>query len=184
MRVNIVGRGLLVASLVLVSCGTAVGSAPVQNEAPDRHEPVAIAAAPSRVSALTMRTTDGKDVAIPTAGRPTIVYFMAAWCVSCVQGAVNLARIHEDYSARGLQVIAIDVDPGETPADLDRFRSLAGDPRYFWAMDVGGRATSAYRVVYLDTTILVSGSGEVLFRSNSLPDPNTLRRAVQQALEL
>ena len=38
----------------------------------------------------------------------------------------------------------------------------------------------AYSIRSLAATILVSGRGEVLFRSESLP--NTLRRAVQQAL--
>ena len=161
------------------------GRAAVQSEAPDRHEAVATAApAGPRVTALTMRTTDGTDLAIPTTGRPTIVFFMAAWCVSCVQGAVTLAQLHRDNGARSLQVIAIDVDPGETPEDLARFRSLAGDPGYSWAMDTGQRATRAYAVRSLDATILVGGSGEVLFRSESLPDPNTLRRAVQKALGL
>ncbi|HZP97177.1 MAG TPA: TlpA disulfide reductase family protein [Candidatus Limnocylindria bacterium] len=181
---RILGRASLIAGLVLVSCGTTNAGGPVaRNEAPDRHEAAATAApAAARVAALTMRTTDGKDIAIPTTGHPTIVYFMAAWCVSCVQGAVNLAQIYQDYGSRGLQVIAIDVDTGETPADLDRFRSLAGNPRYFWAMDAGQRAARAYAVRSLDATILVSGSGEILFRSESLPDPNTLRRAVQKAL--
>ena len=157
----------------------------MQNEAPDRHEAVATAAPGGpRVTALTMRTVDGKDVAIPTSGRPTIVYFMAAWCVSCIQGAVNLAQLHRDFGARGLQVVAIDVDPGETPDDLARFRSLAGNPGYAWAMDPGQRAARAYAVRSLDATILVGGSGEVLFRSESLPDPNALRRAVQKALGL
>lgn len=175
----------LVAGLTLVSCGTTTGGGPlVQSEGPDRHAAAAAATAAARVAALTMRTTDGKDVAIPTAGRPTIVYFMAAWCVSCVQGAVNLAQLYQDYGSRGLQVIAIDVDADETPADLERFRSLAGNPRYFWAMDVGQRATRAYAVRSLDATVLVSGSGEILFRSESLPEPNTLRRAVQKALGL
>ncbi len=157
----------------------------MQNEAPDRHEAAATAApAAARVAALTMQTADGKNVAIPTAGHPTIVYFMAAWCVSCVQGAVNLAQIYQDYDRRGVQVIAIDVDAGETPADLDRFRSLVGNSRDFWAMDAGQRATHAYAMHSLDATILVSGSGETLFRSESLPDPNTLRPAVQKALGL
>lgn len=83
---------------------------------------------------------------------------------------------------RDQQVIAIDIDTDDTPADLDRLRALGGDPRYFWAMDAGQRATRAYAARSLDATILVSGSGEVLFRSESLPDQNTLRRAVQKAL--
>ena len=51
-------------------------------------------------------------------------------------------------------------------------------------MDAGQRATRAYAVRSLDATVLVTGSGDVLFQSESLPDPNTLRRAVQKALGL
>lgn len=51
-----------------------------------------------------------------------------------------------------------------------------------WAMDAGQRAMRAYAVRSLDATVLVDGSGEMLLRSESLPDPNTLRRAVQKAL--
>ena len=136
----------------------------------------------ARVTPLTLRTTEGVDVAVPTTGRPTIVYFMAAWCVSCLQGAVNLAQLYQDYHQAGLQVLVIDTDPTEQPSDLARFKSLAGNPGYFWAMDEGQRATRAYSIRSLDATILVGGSGEVLFRSESLPNPNTLRRAVQKAL--
>lgn len=185
--VNLRPLAIVAAGLVLAACaGAATGALRTPaNEAPDRHESSTTGVTSvARATPITLRTIDGVDVAIPTSGRPTIVYFMAAWCVSCVQGAVNLSQLYQDYSAKGLQVIAIDLDPTERPSDLERFKSLAGNPRYLWAMDEGQRATRAYSVRSLDATILVSGSGEILFRSESLPDPNTLRRAVQKALGL
>jgi thiol-disulfide isomerase/thioredoxin len=180
--VNIPRFGLALVGAVLLMGGVAFAlRAPV----PATSNPGATAApGVVRVTPLTLRTTDGLDVAVPTAGRPTIVYFMAAWCVSCLQGATNLAQLDQDYHQQGLQVLVIDADPTERPSDLERFKSLAGNPRYFWAMDDAQKATQAYSVRSLDATILVSGSGEVLFRSESLPNPNTLRRAVQKALGL
>lgn len=138
-----------------------------------------------RAQATTIRTVEGGDVAVPDPqGRPVVLFFMAAWCVSCIAGAVMLDELYRDYGPRGLRVVAIDVDPGDTAADLARFRELAGNPQYLWAVDEGQRLTRAYGVRSLDATILVSGAGEVLFRSESLPDPDRLRRAVQRALGL
>ena len=95
-----------------------------------------------------------------------------------------MAELQREYGARGLWVLAIDVDQGETAEDLARFRDLAGDPQYDWALDTGGRMMQALAIRSLDATLLVSPNGEVLFRSESLPNPNTLRRAVQLALGL
>lgn len=184
--VNVQRTAILAAGVALAACSgartTEAGSATGQTL--DPRAAVAGAASAARVTPLTVRTVDGRSVAVPTSGRPTIVFAMAAWCMSCLQGAADLSRLYDDYESRGLQVVAIDIDPTEHPADLDRFRTLAGNPRYFWAMDEGQRATRTYSLRALDTTILVSGSGEVLFRSDSLPDPQTLRRAVQKALGL
>ena len=109
---------------------------------------------------------------------------MAAWCVSCIQGARELAQLHRDYGTRGLRVLAIDADQNESADDLARFCGFAGDPEYDWALDSGRRITQALAIRSLDATILVSPKGDVLFRSESLPNPSTLRRAVQRALGL
>ena len=179
--VSIQRLGLVIVGVVLL------GAAVYAFRTPAPTPPSVIAtAAPGvvRIAPVTLRTIDGATVAVPATGHPTIVYFMAAWCVSCLQGATNLAELYSDYRGQGLQVLVIDADPTEQPSDLVRFKALAGNPGYFWAMDDGGRATRAYAVRTLDATTLVSGSGEILFRTESLPNPNTLRRAVQKALGL
>lgn len=121
-------------------------------------------------------------LSVPDGQHPTLVYFMAAWCVSCVQGARTIAQLHTDHASRGLRVLAIDVDQDETTEDLARFRGLAGNPAYDWALDAGGPVAQAFAIRSLDATLLIGPKGEVLYRSESLPNPNTLRRAVQLAL--
>jgi len=162
-----------------VGCGSPEATPPVASES----------ASPARAEShlvrnLTIRTTDGRTLSVPEPQRPTVVYFMAAWCVSCIQGARQMAELQREYEVRSLRVVAIDADQAETAEDLARFRGLAGDPQYDWALDSDGRITQALAIRSLDATLLVSPKGEVLFRSESLPNPNTLRRAVQLALGL
>ena len=50
---------------------------------------------------------------------------MAAWCVTCIPEA--LARIHEEYGPRGVDVIILDVDSTENERDLLWFKEQYGD---------------------------------------------------------
>lgn len=164
------------ATVLVAGCGSPAGSAaPVT-------ERVEVAKAAAVVRAFDLKTTDGRALSVPATEHPTVVFFMAAWCITCVQGARDLAKLHADYASRGLRVIAIDVDQNETVENLARFRDLAGNPPYDWALDAGGTVTRSLAIRSLDATLLISPKGEVLFRSESLPNPNALRRAVQLAL--
>lgn len=165
------------AAVLIAGCGSPASSAAPVNARVEAARPTTPV-----VRAFSLTTTDGRSLAVPAAKNPTVVFFMAAWCISCVQGARDLARLHADYANRGLRVIAVDVDQHETSEDLARFRELAGDPPYDWALDAGGKVTQSLAIRSLDATLLIGPQGEVLFRSESLPNPNALRRAVQLAL--
>ncbi len=175
---------LLAGSLVLGVCGEQAAQtqpSPSRAEAPDRHEPTASAAGTqyARAASVTVRTVDGQSVTVPDPkGRPVALFFMAPWCLPCVRGAAMLDDVYKQYRDKGFQVLVIDVDTDDTPQDLARFRQLAGNPAYFWAIDEGQRATSAYRVRSLDATVVIDGRGFVIFRSESLPPEDALRRAV------
>ncbi len=175
---------LFASSLALAACGQRTPQTPVipvQIEAPDRHEAASSPAQPqlARAASVTLRTVEGQSVVLPDPNRrPTALFFMASWCLPCVRGAAMLGDLYKQYKDKGFQVVVIDVDTGDTPQDLARFRELAGNPAYFWAIDEGQRATSAYRVRALDATVVIDGRGFVVFRSESLPPEDALRRAV------
>ncbi len=176
-------RGAALASvLMLAACsGPSVGptgKAPV--EAPDRHDSPGVGPTQlSRAASVSVRTVDGHTLTLPDPqGHPTAVFFMAAWCLSCARVAATLDELYKQYRDKGFQVLAVDVDADETPQDLARFRQLAGNPGYFWAIDDGQHATNAYRVRSLDATIVMNAQGFVVFRSESVPDEGALRRAV------
>lgn len=176
--------GLAVAlalAVLAAACGSFAAEAPPVATAETKGSTSGRAVA--RAEAMTIRTVEGGEVAVPDRqGRPVVLCFMAAWCVTCLPAAVTLDDVYRTYGPRGL--VAVAVDPGETAADLARFRELAGDPAYFWAMDEDQRLTRAYGVRFLDTTVIVDGTGELVFRSDGFPKVDMLRRAVQRALGL
>jgi thiol-disulfide isomerase/thioredoxin len=45
-----------------------------------------------------------------TAGRAVLVDFWASWCAPCRTSFPHYARLHADYAARGLVIIAVSVD--------------------------------------------------------------------------
>ena len=174
-------RGVAVAGLVvLAACSPSVAAlAPQpQVEAPDRHDSPGVGSTQfSRAASVSVRTVDGRTVTLPDPqGHPMVVFFMAAWCLPCARVAATLDELYKQYRDKGFQVLAVDAD--ETPQELARFRQLAGNPGYFWAIDEGQRATNAYRVRSLDATIVINAQGLVVFRSESVPDEGALRQAV------
>jgi thiol-disulfide isomerase/thioredoxin len=134
-------RSTIAAATVAVALLSACGSPAATQPAPA--EPASAGRASLIGGPLSVTTTDGRGLRVPDGEHPTVLYFMAAWCVSCIQGARDLAQLHRDYGTRGLRVLAIDADQNESADDLARFRGLAGDPEYDSALDSGGRITQA-----------------------------------------
>jgi thiol-disulfide isomerase/thioredoxin len=140
-------------------------------------KPVALADIPGNIatgqpaSDFTVRTMDGGQFALADhAGQPTLILFMASWCGPCIYEAINLAQVHAQYKDRGLNVIALDVQDGDTDAELQVFREAAGNPDYIWAFDDEYMVTQAYNVRSLDTTILIDQAGKIVFR-DEYPTP-------------
>jgi peroxiredoxin len=114
-------------------------------------------------------------------GRPTVLYFVAGWCASCVPETQAWGRIKREVGER-VNVLIVSPDPSETEERLARFRELAGaDEGLLWAMDREGRIARALGVVSLDTTIVLDGEGREVYR-DGLPTPYSKLRQVLEPL--
>ena len=96
-------------------------------------------------------------------GNPTIIFFMAYWCGTCIPESRALARIQREYGER-VSIVAIDVDPTSTPNALAGFKQAADDGAFTWAFDAGQQVTNAYQVRALDTTLILDPEGRVIYR--------------------
>ncbi|HSH58138.1 MAG TPA: TlpA disulfide reductase family protein [Acidimicrobiales bacterium] len=175
-------------AMVLSSCGQATGlasrsapAAPAVRSA--QAQPAPAKASTSETVPFEVTTLEGGNFAVSGApGRPVVLYFMAAWCISCLPEAKALATVQEKYQDHNVDVLVLDVDPSDTPADLQAFKEAAGLAKH-WAFDVEGRVTKAYQVQALDSTIVIAPDGRIVYRDGRPTSLEILDKAVAQALQ-
>ncbi|WP_114813206.1 TlpA family protein disulfide reductase [Paraburkholderia kururiensis] len=57
---------------------------------------------------------DGKPQSLALyKGRPMVVNFWASWCGPCVEEMPTLAKLHDEYSKKGIQFVGLGVDSGK-----------------------------------------------------------------------
>ena len=93
-------------------------------------------------------------------GKLVYVDFWASWCGPCKQSFPWMNDMQRKYGARGLQVLAINLDAKR--ADADQF--LAQSPAAFGlAFDSKGESAKRFGVRGMPTSMLLGADGKVLF---------------------
>ncbi len=115
-------------------------------------------------------------------GHVVVLYFMSPTCATCAQGSRNLAQAAQSIRTEGAEVLAIDVNPGDRPADLETFVQSDGIPASApmqWGIDTGDAIASAYNVQTLETTVVIDTHGQVAYRSDGSIPPEQLVQIVR-----
>ncbi len=109
------------------------------------------------------------DIELPGASMPRIssllgkvVYldFWASWCGPCKQSFPWMNDMQKKYEAKGLQVLAINLDAKR--GDADAF--LAANPALFaLAYDAKGDSAKRLGVKGMPTSVLIGADGKVLY---------------------
>ncbi|MGI9084129.1 MAG: TlpA family protein disulfide reductase, partial [Aeromicrobium sp.] len=101
--------------LVLAVAYTAFGSQPAP--APGAASSAA-GSASTAATAFTATTLSGEKVSIP-GGKPSVVFFFAASCVTCGSGAQAVAEAQAGVPS--VSYVAVDIDPSESEAVVRDF---------------------------------------------------------------
>jgi len=109
--------------------------------------------------------------------KPTLLYFMAAWCITCVPEAKALAVLYAEFGER-VNLIAVDVDPVDNEDGLRRFKKAAKGADHLWSLDDHGRLRRAYHVTQLDITVIIDAAGHERYRAFGPRGQATLREAL------
>jgi len=132
---------------------------------------------------VTLPTLDGEQVnLLRDRGEVTILFAMSYWCTTCVPEAQALAQLYEEYEAKGLKVVVIDVDE-VSPAKLQTFIDLVGENRLIWAFDPEVQFMRQFNVQALDTTIIVDAEGREVYRDIRSTPYNVLRREIEKVIK-
>jgi thiol-disulfide isomerase/thioredoxin len=93
------------------------------------------------------------------AGRLVYVDFWASWCGPCRQSFPWMATLHERYAAKGLTVVAINVDKDRDAADAFLLEHPAP---FVIAFDPSGRTAESFHVATMPSSYLVGRDGAIL----------------------
>ena len=185
-RIRIAGVVVATAALIVVlavlalqrSSATPVAEATADGEA-SRSSPAA--AIGDVVATVEATSHDGRAVTVPS-DQPTVLFFMASWCGTCVPEARALAALEKDYAGR-VQFLAVNVTPGDPPEAVEQFRQAAGNPAHPYVTDDDGTFVERYAVSALDTTVVVDADGRVKGRIDARPlNEQQLRRLIDTSL--
>ena len=140
-------RRVLILVVLLCTASLLMGGSPAENQLPDA-VPTDTAPAPL----LDLRRWEGKVV---------LVDFWASWCVPCQESFPWMAAMQEKYAARGLVIVAVNLDQERAAAD----RFLGADPHDFeYIFDPEGRLAEAHALEVMPTSILFDRAGRAVFR--------------------
>lgn len=123
-----------------------------------------------------LKTVDGKQISLESfKGKPLVLWFMAAWCPSCVGQAAAIKQVSSEYGNK-INVLVIDLWApqnigqsaqglnAETANDLQVFIAKNGSPQWNATLDTGG-VTIKYGITQVDSTVVVDGNGNIVFKN-------------------
>ena len=106
------------------------------------------------------RTLEARQVSMADLrGKVLLVNFWASWCLECRPEMPALERLHRELAPRGLEVVGINARE-----EKEAVRRYAKDLGLTFALvlDPDGKINTAYGVVGLPTTFLVSRDGRAV----------------------
>lgn len=165
-------KGLLIAGVVALAIGGAAllllwnpfsSSEAVGQRAPD------FALSDSEGRPLQLSALRGKSV---------LLYFSAAWCISCRAETRQLAQLYERYRGR-VQILWLSFDPfNDSAEDLREHRRIYGHPDFLYALDSRAKPVAQlYHIQARGTMLLLDAQGQILFRGiRAVRDPEFIKQ--------
>jgi cytochrome c biogenesis protein CcmG/thiol:disulfide interchange protein DsbE len=110
--------------------------------------------------AFSLPGADGRTVALEALrGQVVYVDFWASWCGPCRRSFPWMNELHRKYSARGLAIVAINVDAKRGDAEAFLRRYPAG---FTIAYDGAGATPRAYDVKAMPSSYLIDRDGRTV----------------------
>ncbi|HEY7571480.1 MAG TPA: TlpA disulfide reductase family protein [Nitrososphaeraceae archaeon] len=156
---------------------------------------VLVSSIPSSTNAapnFRLRTIDGSQVSLSSfKGRPVILWFMAAWCPTCVGQSDAITKVKSEFGNK-IDLLVIDMwttqaiggnsasgKQSETTSDLQDFLAKHGGSKWRAALDTD-RAVLKYGIVEVDSTVIIDKNGNLAFKNLGSTGYQPLREAVSK----
>jgi cytochrome c biogenesis protein CcmG/thiol:disulfide interchange protein DsbE len=152
-----------------------------------KEEPAEVASARTDVGdpmpAYTAAYLDGKPLNLASEkGNVIFLNVWATWCGPCRFETPELQALQNQYAAKGLKVIGVSVDEGETSA----VKTFVTEQKitYPIAVDPEGRIANLLQTTVLPTSLLLDRNGKIVWRQIGaiMPNDSKLKAAVEKAV--
>jgi peroxiredoxin len=126
-------------------------------------------------------TITGERIQVPqgVAGQVVAIRFWADWCPFCDQEMRDIEQVYHDLSARGLQVLAVNV--GQDKQTVQRFITRLGIS-YTALLDPDSETARSYGVIGLPTTFFIDRQGRIHSKILGESDAAMFRQVVEPLL--
>lgn len=114
----------------------------------------------------------------------TLVNFWASWCGPCAVEFPNLNKLAAEYKAKGVRVLAINIDKDRPSADRFLTRYAKDGTTLNVLLDPKGKTAETYGTKAMPTTYMVDGKGVVRFVHVGFrpEDPDQWRKEIDSLL--
>ena len=111
---------------------------------------------------FTIKTIDGKTVSLSSLAqeKPTVLYFFATWCPNCAQNLAAVRNVYPKYADK-VNFLAVDLDPGESEAQIASYRQRMNLPGIEFAA-AKRDVLASYNVVYTTTKYFIGKDRVIL----------------------
>jgi len=89
-------------------------------------------------------------------GKPVLINFWATWCSPCIHEMPYLQQVYEEWSDKGLIVLAINI--GESSAKVEAFMQ-SHDLSLPVLLDTNQDTAQAYNIQYIPSTFFIDKDG-------------------------
>jgi thiol-disulfide isomerase/thioredoxin len=138
-------------------------------------------AAPATAPAFSLPGRNGPVTLAGLTGKLIYVDFWASWCGPCRQSFPWMATMHARYAAKGLAVVAINLDKDRNAAETFLLEHPAP---FLIAYDPLGKTAESFHVATMPSSYLIGPNGAIL-RSMAGFDPaeaGAVEQAIREAL--
>jgi peroxiredoxin/outer membrane lipoprotein-sorting protein len=127
---------------------------------------------------FTLTGLDGKSLKLSNLrGKVVLIDFWATWCPPCRKGLPETQKIHDEFSSKGLSVLAVSSEDKATVSEFVKKNSYHF-PAY---LDPNSRANDAYKVEAIPTVVIIDKEGKLAAYMVGLQAPERIREELKKA---
>lgn len=108
-----------------------------------------------------------------------VLDMMATWCGPCITEMDHLKELYANYSAQGVVIMSIDIDPTESDEMIRQFKSGYGGD---WIFASGPEVGISYQIMYIPTIYIIDKQGIIAYKNVGVTDYSTLLSEINKLL--